>query len=704
MPTRIYEFGLQSPDVNADLVFEQMRLGSRHYNKLIEIEHERRNRVRATLAAHPDVDQIAEDVKRLFDEREQARQKINLVRKTTRSRKAPSELIEAVKTLSVALKARREEMKAAKTAILSDVVVQQALAEHDDWAKECGRKARAASGLYWGDYLIVEQAMDAARKSKVDPQFRKFSGDGRVSVQVQGGISVEELFGNDTQVQIVTRSSADPTLDEQIASKVAERADLRTRWKASCDPKLDPTSRQLPSQEKVAALQRWKASGDRELLLAARALSKEIYALRTQNVGHRRDSQRASLHGHEITSARLRLRVQSDPKGHPVWAEWPMTISRPLPEKARIKVVTVQKRRRDSVSHEWRVHIMLDVNECRLGQPGEGACALNLGWCKKPDGGLRVGYIVGHDGVEHECVLPHSIIDRVEKSESIHQRRDLERAEMIAKLGPWISQHRESAPAWFQEHVKTFHAWKSPRRFAKLAWTWKTLRLDRKTDAHYGGRWDGDEEGYQLLEAWHKRDCHLEQYEAGLRRGAHRHRRDIYRCFAKQLAERYHTLVIDDTDLRKFQRDPKPEDKRNKIDAVARNQGHAAPFELRLALVSAFMRAGAVQKLSSVNVTRRHVWVPPDGNGSSGAPLITCDSIEDWDRASPIREHTCSSCGQTYDQDANACRNLLREHRGSTDGSAPARESEVPVPKKETRSDRLRRSRWKKEPPAPLAP
>lgn len=650
MATRVYEYGLLPPDVNGALVFDQMRQAHRYYNRLTEIERARRAQVREVLGGHTDVAPLELGVKGLTEKRQAAREQIQAYRAQTKSRKAPVELTRAVKGISTALKAQRAGLKAAKQAIIADPQIAERLALCTSWGQDQVKAARDVCGVYWGTYLLIEQAMDAARKNKADPPFRRFTGDGRVSVQIQGGMAVDELFQDNTRVQIVTRETTDPNLDAQIAAKVAARHALRGRW---------------------------KMDADRPALLQARALSKEIHVLRTQNVGYRRKSDRPSLHGHVIRTARLRLRVQSTDKGKPVWAEWPLLIDRPLPQGARIKVITVCKTRRDSASHEWRLQLTLDVGACQLGIPGTGACALNLGWWQKPDGSRRAGYVVGDDGAVQEITLPRSIVDRIEKSESIQGFRDQGRNGMQAALGAWIAANRDTLPPWFLAATEAFHAWKSPQRFAGLLGLWKQMRWDRETGAPQGGRWDGDAEGYALLEAWNHRDRHLEQYQSGLRRGALRHRRDIYRCAAKALSTRYHTLVIDNTDLREFQRNPAPEDRQDKVDAVARNQIYVAPYELRLTLMSAFTRAGAVAKHSAQDVTRRHA---------------SCGSIEDWDRSRGLREHTCGTCGETYDQDANACLNLLRMH--AAEGAAPAAD---PAVKKESRSERLLKNRWKRE-------
>ena len=52
-----------------------------------------------------------------------------------------------------------------------------------------------------------------------------------------------------------------------------------------------------------------------------------------------------------------------------------------------------------------------------------------------------------------------------------------------------------------------------------------------------------------------------------------------------------------------------------------------------------------------------------------------CGCVEPWD-AKPSIMHTCAGCGRTYDQDANACRNLLHRH-GLSSGPVPLVDGEV---------------------------
>jgi Putative transposase DNA-binding domain len=368
------------------------------------------------------------------------------------------------------------------------------------------------------------------------------------------------------------------------------------------------------------------------------------------------------------TRTPLRLRVGSDGRD-PIWAEWPMILHRPIPAGAIIKRAVVHRRRRDCRRWEWSVSITVDESGCaRRPSPDGGACSINLGWCLREGGALRVGYVVGDDGHEEEILIPASVRDRFRHADAIRGVRDRNLDEMRPVLSALLA--ALDVPSAFAERVTTPIAlWRSPGRFASLAFWWR---------AH---RFAGDEAAYALLEAWRYRDEHLQRYEAGLRR-AELHRRDVYRNAAARLASRYRTIVLDGTDLRAMQRSPAPESERTEIAPVKLQQRDAAPSELRLALASAFGPERSVEIA-----------------GEAGTPgiteLHTCGSVETWDRAASGRLHTCSRCGETYDQDANACRNLLRLHRERLDAerTGETARGDKTAPAKLSRTQRFRAAR-----------
>ena len=77
--------------------------------------------------------------------------------------------------------------------------------------------------------------------------------------------------------------------------------------------------------------------------------------------------------------------------------------------------------------------------------------------------------------------------------------------------------------------------------------------------------------------------------------------------------------------------------------------------ELRAEILKAAPKRGArVEAEQAADSTKACAW---------------CGSVEAFDAAASI-EHTCSSCIRTWDQDANAARNLLHRH-GLSSGPVP---------------------------------
>jgi hypothetical protein len=592
---RVYEYGLLDPITNASMVEDQLRSAHRYRNVLVEIERERRTRVREILAGHVDTVVLADEVARLTTDLEAAQTRIKQSRAASRKRSETVEDRAAVRELAGQLKAARAQLKEAKATVAKDPMIQRALKTADQRAHDRQIEERKRCGVYWSTYLLIEEDIDRARKSKMDPRFARFTGEGRVSAQLQGGIAWSEI-ATDTQLQIL--DAPDP--------RIGRRA------------------------------------GTRKL---------------------------------------LRLRVGSAPGSRqPIWAEWPMILHRVPPEGARIKRATVTRWRRDCRRWEWRLQLILDLSACKTKpRTTEGACALNLGWAKT-DRGLRAGFVVGNDGERTEIVLPPSIMDRLDKANAIRAQRDLNLDAMKPQLAAWLETHpfptppEDAAAGSLKARADHLHAWRSADRFFNLARAWRDQRFE------------GDEEGYAILETWRYRDEHLQRYEAGMRRGALGHRREIYRVIGAELAKRYRMLVVDDTDLRTFQRSPEAGSVRVEFDAVKRAQHVASPSELRMQLANAFGDA-ATAELSAVDVTRK---------------CHACEAINDWDRTSSGREHACTSCGVVWDQDVNACLNLLGEWKRVESGWEAARAAKA-ANRKASRSENLQKGRKKVTEPEALA-
>lgn len=636
MPPRVFQYGLLSP-FDLPAVRDQMTLAHRYRNKLTEIERERRMRVRDVLGSHPAIEPIRLELEAAMAAKESARQQIATVRSERHGIKESKAQRQALKDAGQRVRELAVRLKETRKVAYEDPELQAMFKGIDLDAKNRIKLERSRCGVYWGTYLLVEAAADQSARSKELPRFSRAGRGGKIGVQIQGGMPASKLFEDNRLVRI---RPVDP------------RA-----W--------DPATRR----------------------------------------GDRRRACRTRLH----------VRIGSNGK-EPIWACFPMIMHRPLPPGSTVKAVSIRAVPRD-VSHvSWFVDILVDVPEAHSSRAraSSGTVAINLGYCKRPDGSLRAGYLVGDDGYEREILVPFGresgtgddsdrkntagVIDRLNKASSIQGIRQRLQDQMKADLMTWYREGRESHrkmlagahlglvdrvcgelppvggglgeaflrlgtyirlasesgigfPLWFMSRTRTIHAWKSSSAFVALAQHWRCSRFD------------GDSAGYAIIEAWRYRNEHLDRYERGLARQAILHRREIFRTIAAKMAARYHTLVVDDTNLTELVKSP--------VIAVGSNHGGdrasnlqksaACPSQLRTAFTNAFGPTSTVT-VSSVDVT-------------ACCHRCSVRNEVEVDKSSPDdRGYECAGCAERWDIDANACRNLLaRERQRSTEDREAAR-------------------------------
>ena len=233
LPTRIYTYGCRLPTANGGLVEQQILLAHRYYNKLIEIERRRRTKVRTIQReAAPDVVEHERSAEKLDVEIAQILAGIKERKAEGHTAKVEAQ---AERARVAELRAKRKEhymqAKAARAASKTPEVEERMRAVGAVAATEV-REARAACGVYWGTYLTVEAAVEAAKKCPTDPEFRRWSdGAGRVAVQIQNGIPVAKMFGGDTRVQ----------LDEPAPNRMS-----KVRLRVGTNPDRSPVFAEFP--------------------------------------------------------------------------------------------------------------------------------------------------------------------------------------------------------------------------------------------------------------------------------------------------------------------------------------------------------------------------------------------------------------------------------------------------------------------------
>lgn len=206
-----WAYGCGRPDDWADDVDDQFRKQTRLWNRLVELEHAHRAQYFALTASDPDVATLEAQIAGLEKHREAAVTTRNKARQLAR-RKSGGDIAEhdaAVKSIADQLKPLRA--KAKETRKHARARLAPALKQLEESRKATVAEARqqaAADGLWWGNYNAVIASYETARQRAIktggELRFRRYDGEGRLTVQVQGGMTPNQLFGGKrSEVRVV---------------------------------------------------------------------------------------------------------------------------------------------------------------------------------------------------------------------------------------------------------------------------------------------------------------------------------------------------------------------------------------------------------------------------------------------------------------------------------------------------------------------
>jgi hypothetical protein len=324
----------------------------------------------------------------------------------------------------------------------------------------------------------------------------------------------------------------------------------------------------------------------------------------------------------------VRLRIASN-EGAPVWAAIPIKFHRPFPENCRIKWVFLHCRK-IGLSEKWFVRFVISRASgwIREDLSADGIVGIDVGWRIMPEG-LRVAYWVGDDGGESELVLPNGDGDwryLLDKAEDLASIRDKHFNGMRDRLADWMMRNAEKLPA-VAAAFEYLRQWRS-----------KT-RLGIAINQHLSAIAAIDGQLADELSVWWKKERHLQRWQIDNMKKFDRQRTAIYRQFAADITRRYHTIVVEKFDLRKIQREKSVEDKTAEDAAMKKHQRDANISTLRQFLRE---RAAEFEMVSAVDTTRKCHF---------------CGMVRDFNRSDLVNK--CDNCGATWDQDANAARNIL---------------------------------------------
>lgn len=623
LPARIWTYGCQPPEP-LELFNAQLLAAHRYYNTLIEIERWRREEYRKARTAVADIGAIEQAVKEVSDEIDKERAVLKAARSSERRRVELPELRARVKELQLARKPLYAALKEARVRVREDEALKAESKRIDAEASVKGKEARAATTTYWGTYLLIEKAIEAARGAAVDPEFHRWRGEGRVGVQLHHDKFEDIMAGRCTMLRITLRQ---PRGASAATTGAGNSKRSQKRFFADVEIRVGSTGR-APIWVKLGVILHRLPPPDTTVAWAWIKVTKIGADVRYE----------------------LQLVLESEafgeiPKGKGVAA---IDLGWRVMPSGDLRVAYLH----DDVGREREL-----VLPARL--------LSKLRYCDE----LR-GYQTKHFDVAREAWI----------------RWLNAYAETPGEDGPlpdWLEEIRKLLPHWRSpaRMAKAVGTWvdhlKARTEVDRLWELWMKERLAQRRDffdtLDAVARWTmGKTDLFPTLvymEWWRRKNRHLHDWEEHQRHKTLGWRREIYRRFAADMARTYETVVLEDMDLRSLARNAKPEADVT-LDHFHRIRNIAAPGELRGCLLSAMGQARNVAKPTK-NTTREcagtatfhEIQVALRERGAQAIPADECRHINDWpDKERSQRVLKCAKCGIERDQDSNAARVLLRRY------------------------------------------
>ena len=326
---------------------------------------------------------------------------------------------------------------------------------------------------------------------------------------------------------------------------------------------------------------------------------------------------------------------------------WPMRMSRPIPDDAKIKQVVVTRRK---IASHYRHAVVFTATREEvepLPPPDGPAIAIDLGWRRLSEG-LRVGTVLAEaDSQPTYVICPEKTLSDIERCESLRKRRDqLKNAALL-----WLTDlDWNDAPDPLRDlgDSLTLSPASAAGRIARLAILWRD--------------YDWRSEERARCEEWRRRDKRMWEEEANLRDKALYRRTDTYRKAAKAIAERAGVIILKRFNVAEAARkETKAGDETDQVKAMRRYRTLAAPGDLRRWII-------IQAEKHSVPIHYHH-----DASNNLHDFCGTAHAVHNHTAA----RRYCPHCSTNYDVDENACRNMLRQSIASNGGAKLPRTTET---------------------------
>ena len=365
----------------------------------------------------------------------------------------------------------------------------------------------------------------------------------------------------------------------------------------------------------------------------------------------------------------LHVRVGSTTKdekgkgaGKPIFATFPMTMHRPLPEGSTIRGVKINLKKVGNYQ-EWSADFIVDMTKVlEPTDKAKGEVCLDIGWRDMTDSNsnkyFRMGKTRDYQDLVEEIKTNSDIVADIKKASDIRSIRDKNFDKIKGQLQTFIKNN--DVPEWLKTKAQYVHLWKSNKKLIAIAKYWQNNRFagDEKI---FGDKCYFDKQAKKLVNdhgitGYIYHDNHLYNWECCQRSKALKHRKEEYRKIAAKLSAKYKTLILEDFNISDVSKKPEADAKEDMAKARS-NKTIGAPSELKEALVNAF-----TQHKGNV------LFVNPK---NTSANCNNCGEYQKLDSSDFI--HTCTKCKKSYDREDNATANIMKLWREGSSYDESAR-------------------------------
>lgn len=644
---KVFKFGARKGHLeNEDLALDQIWLQNKYRNALVQIDREFRHRYNAIVSVdNPAFDRMRAITARIKELRAIIKLQRTGVQRTSWKALSLEDKAE-IKVLEADRKALKPEADRVKLINKTTYEPQIKALNNEFYAAIKAVKAKFADGTYvdkWGKgmdgkklfwmneehvYNNFLKDRNAAMRDKTVLKFRKSEPEGVVTCRPRMQ-TVEDFSRTITVTLKVKREktkkvSLPPTevasfLVSNPGAQITRADDLR--FKKLSAGEMKDTQR---VQRNISAAQAFDSNNG------------AAFFFTVQNT----DGEKTSKRSKRLVKAVAHLQVGTEPK---TFFALPVTLHRSFPEGSTLRSVAA-KRERVGRHYRWSLLVTVDFPVPKAAH-GKGVVALDPGWAMgtlpEPDGRLRVGGVTNESGEFKELALPPEFMSQVAQASRLQSIIAKETNELMPKVQEWLDKHSEQSD--FRTHFQyAVVAHSNAKRRQGEAGGFR--RLIKAVWAIRKGAELGDPGLGSALESWYKSFRHHDEWMRNLQDQNDASKLHLYRNWAAQAAKQYHTVVIDDSDLRKAAKAPDAE--KDKAQAAGGQRQVAAPSLLVAAFKNAFELAGGEVR-----------WV-------IGKTSRICSECGHENPALGLtREFRCEQCGYTADREFNSGRNLITEHR-----------------------------------------